>query len=473
MPPGEAGRHFDTFGLAAWEFPLEPLKEHLARRWQREVLGRLLVPPDGDEGAAVAFLERHGQAGVPWPQETSPRFRVAGDIWATPVLDLVRTLRQEIDQAVETERSRLDALVAQGEEALGPTCSEAQDALAAEVDALLDGPGLGMAGGFLAALEETAQLRAIQLEQEAGRCSIRLRELDGPADEAGKVLDELTARFPPFRWRVLLGLALRPWRLLRLWLLYREIGQRAGVYLTYRQSQWSLQAEVFERQWQSAFYTRLAQAAREDKEAIAQLIARLEQLQERLTSDPTLSSSASLTVNSAEGPAPEQSLAQRLEAAALPASLASYFYRQVTSDGKAAPAGLLALYGPLSRLVRDGWEAKTLGLVLAEHAQEQFAFLNEVRLDELLARTYSGAELRRRLAVLVDAAAPWWACDEAALSAEERARLCRLLLIGLPDADSSLLVDLLPDRPLSCFSTGDRRQVVMAQVIQGFQIGRC
>ena len=33
MPPAEAGRHFDTFGLAAWEFPLPLLKTHLVRRW--------------------------------------------------------------------------------------------------------------------------------------------------------------------------------------------------------------------------------------------------------------------------------------------------------------------------------------------------------------------------------------------------------------------------------------------------------
>jgi len=451
----EAHVCFDTFGLAAWEFPVEPLKEHLARRWQSEALQRLLAPSEDDPtGAVVAFLERHGQARSPWPQEALIRFRVVGDAWSAPALRLVHTLRREIDRAVEAEGKRLRGLIVQAEQSLDRVCAELQAALAAEVDALLDDHGLGTADGFLAALEDEARLRITQSEQEAERCSVRLKELDGPADQAGRVLDDLTGHFPPSQWRTVLGLVLRPWRLLRLWLLYREIGRRAGVYLAYRQSQWLLRAEAVERQWQAAFYARLAQAASEDEEAIAQLRARLERFQVQLASAPLL----------------QQGLAQWLEAAALPVGLSDYFYRQVVGDGEARPAGLLALYGPLSRWVREGWEDETLSLILKEHAWEQFAFLDEVRLDDLLARTYSGAELRRRLAALVDAAAPWWACDEAGLDSGERACLRRLVLVGLPDADRSLLVDLLPDRPHTCFSTGDRHQVVVAQVMQG--VGR-
>jgi len=459
VPLNGAGASFDTFGLAAWEFPLEPLTAVLARRWQREVLERLLASPASDHGQATAraFLEHCGQARAPWPRKASVRFRVAGDAWAKPALNVVRTLRGEIDEAVEAEQARLKTLIAQGGELFNAVRGETQKALALEVDTLLDDAGLGVTEQFLAALEETTRLRAIRLEQEAERCYARVEELDEPADEAGRVLDELTARFSPCQLGPLLGLVLRPWRLLHLWLLYREIGQRCGVYLAYRQSQWLLQAEAHERQWQAAFYVRMAQAAREEKESVAQLRTRLEQLQAGLAADSAL----------------EQTLARRLEAAALPVGLAEHFYRRVTGDGEAAPAGLLAVYGPLSRWARESCEAETVGLVLAEHSREQFAFLAEARLDELLARTYSGAELRRRLAALVDAATPWWACDEPALSAEQRAGLCRLVLVGLPDAGSSLLVDLLPDRPpsglLSCFSTGDRHQVVVTQVIQGLR----
>ena len=455
MPPGEAGRYLDTFGLAAWEFPLAPLWAYLARRWQWEILGRLLAPAGGEQRAAVAFMEQHGKAGAPWPQDAPLHFRVTSDAWATPALDLVHTLRSEIDKTVEAEWARLDAMTAQGEEERGAACRDTRDALAAEVDALLDGAGLGTAETFLAGLESEARGRTLRLEREARRCRTRAQELAGRADESGAALDDLAGRFPPLQLRTLVGLALRPWRLLHLWLLYRDIGRRAGTYLAYRQSQWLLQAEAHEREWQAARTTALGQAASEEQEVIAQLRARLEPLRNRLAPDRAL----------------QQRLDRQLEAAALPGGLADHFYRQVTGDGGPSPLGLLALYGPLSRWVREEWEVETLGLVLAEHAQEQFAFLAGVRLDELLAHTHSGAELRRRLAALIDAAAPWWACDEPALSGEERAHLCRLVMIGLPDADSSPLVDLLPDRPHagipSCFSTGDRHQVVVAQVIQG------
>ena len=84
--------------------------------------------------------------------------------------------------------------------------------------------------------------------------------------------------------------------------------------------------------------------------------------------------------------------------------------------------------------------------------------------------SYSLQAQQGRLAALLEAAAPWWAYDESASSAEERARLQRLLLVGLPNADSSFLVDLLPDRPLSRFSTGDRHQIVAIQVMRGLGI---
>ncbi|GEM_PF-4661387 len=453
-PPNEVGAHFDTFGLTAWEFPLGLLIASLSQRWQRDVLRQLLALPGSNRGVTTPFLEQYGQAKSPWPEEALVHFRVRGDTWARPGSNLIHTLRDEIDRAVAAEWERLNSLIARGEERLERASVAAQKALVAEVDAMLDGPGLGAAGSFLTELQETAQSRAARLEREAERCCARVRELDETADETGQVLDDLTGRFPPLRLRTLWGLLTHPWRLLHLWLLYREIGERAGVYLAYRQSQWLLQAEAGERKWQAAFYAQLAQAAGVEREGIAQLRARLEQLRGRLSPDP----------------AQEKAMARRLEAATLPPELADYFYGRVTGDRGATVARLLAIYGPLSRWMREDWEIETLGHILAEHAQEQFAFLVEVRLDELLAHTYSEAELRRRLAALVDAATPWWACDESELSGEERARLRRLALVGLPDVDSSLLADLLPDRPLSCFSTGDRRQVITIQVMRGFRI---
>jgi hypothetical protein len=449
--------HFDTFGLAAWEFPSEPLTAHLTQRWQCDALEQILGSPGVDQGddrgAVSLFLERHTQAEM--VGSLSPealRFQVPGDAWATPALNLIRTLREEIDEAVKAEEARLRDLIVQENKRLDEVCVEAQRDLAAEVNTLLDGPGmtLGAAEAFLVALEDAVRRRVTRLEHESAQCCARTEGLEPNADKAGQALDKLTAGFPPLHLRTLLGLALRPWRLLPLWLRYREIGQQVGAYLAYRQSQWLLQAEAYEWQWRAAFCARLAQAVEEEREEVGRLRTQLEQLRIRLASDLD-------------------------EAATLPPGLADYFYRQATGGPRANPATLLAIYGPLSRWTREGCDVETLALTLAEHAREQFVFLAKVRLDGLLAHTYSGPELRRRLATLVDAASPWWVCDESAMDAEERTRLRRLVLVGLPDAESSLLVDLLPNRPhagtSSCFSTNDRRQVVAVQAIQGLRIG--
>jgi len=456
-PPNEcdADTCFETFGLAAWEFPVGPLTARLARRWQREALERLLAPVGEDHRAIAPFLERISKVRPTWMNGAAVRFRVTGEAWARPALNLVRTLREALDRAVEAEYERLRKLAVRGERSLDGLEDDLRSALILESNSLLDGSGLGAAESFLAALEETAQSRSARLEREANRCSARAQELDEEAEEAGQSLDDLTARFPPCRLRTMLGLFVRPWRLLHLWLLYREIAQRSGLYLSYRQSQWLLQTEAIERQRQAAFYARLAETVEVERQSVARLRTRLKRLCDSLSSDPAL----------------DRALARQLEEAALPPELADYFYRRVAGSQGANPVALLAVYGPLSRWVREDWTAERVELTLAEHAQELFAFLTQVRLDELLARTYSGTELRSRLAALVDASAPWWACDESKLNAGERARLNRPVMIGLPDGVNSFLTDLLPNRPFSCFSTGDRHQVVAAQVIQGLRVG--
>jgi len=446
--------HFDSLGVAVWEFPLAALTAYLSRRWQRQVVERLLAPTGGDSGTARAFLERCAPPGVPWAQDV--RFRVAGEAWTWPSLHLVHKLREAIDVAVEAERARLDALAAQGQAWLDAGQCEARQALAAEVDALLDGPGLAAAACFLETLQDVSRLRAARLEQEIERGQRQVEKLDQEAEKAAQALVELSARIPPFRLGVWLRLFLRPWRLLQLWLLYRELGRRAGVYLACRQSQWSLWVAAHERQWQAVFHVWLAQAADEEQQVVAPLRICLAGLRERLAPDP----------------AQAQALARQLAASALPDELPEYFYRQVTGGRQASPAGFLALYGPLSRWAREAYSAETLLDLLTEHAREELAFLAEVHLDDLLAHTYGGAELRRLLAAFVDAAAPWWMYDESALQAQDRALLRRSALVGLPDANSSLLADLLPERT-ACFSTADHRQIVAIQIVQGLPICLC
>lgn len=439
-----------TFGLALWEFPANALKAHLARRWQTEVLDQLLAAPQDDAVPPTPFLEQHVQCRGPWAEESNVRFRVMGEAWSTPALRLIPKLRQSIDEVVASERDRLRDLIAQAEKRIEPTGDEIGKALGAEIDARLDESGLGATRRFLDALAKAVEERIAQSEAEVEKRFERLEAMDELVEQAAQTLDKYTGRFPRFRLRVLLGLIARPWRLVRLWLLYREIGHRVDVYLSYCQSQWMLQLEAFEHQWRAALYAGLAQAIREEQDGVAALYAELRDLRDRQapTSDQ------------------EESVVRGLEDVALPASLIQQLYQRTVGHEGPDTRYLLALQGPLSSWVREGFPAEALGVSIFDYAEELFSFVDEMHLDDLLTHTHKGADLRRHLASLTEAAAPWWAWDETQSPSGGRMSTHRMVLVGLPDAERSPLLDLLLRRHV-CFSTGDRHQIVTIQVVRG------
>lgn len=441
-----------TFGLALWEFPAHALKVHLARRWQTQVLDQLLSAPQDDALTSIPFLEQHLQRRRPWTEESNVRFRVMGEAWSTPALRLISRLRQSIDEAVASEWERLQDLIAQAEKRIEPIDDEIGKALAAEIDARLDESGLGATQQFLDALAGAVKDRMAQSEGEVEKRFERLEAMDELVEQAAQTLDKYTGRFPPFRLRVLLGLIARPWRLVRLWLLYREIGHRVDIYLSYCQSLWMLQLEAFEHQWRAALYAGLAQAIREEQEDVAALCAELRDLRDRQapTSDQ------------------EESVVRGLEDVALPASLIQQLYRRTVGQEGPDARYLLALQGPLSSWVREGFPAEALGANILDYAEELFSFVDEMHLDDLLAHTHKGADLRHHLSSLTEAAAPWWAWDETRSPSGGRMGTHRMVLVGLPDAERSPLPDLLPRRHV-CFSTGDRHQIVAVQVVRGIR----
>jgi hypothetical protein len=437
-----------AFGLARWRFPLEALKALLARRWQVGALDRLLAAPQND-APSLSFLEQHVQPRTPWPEPSAVRFRVPGASWATPALRLVPNLREALEQAVTSEQERWQEAMTRAERRIERAGDAITAALTAAIDDRVDEMGLGETQRFLDTLAEAVERGIVQCEQAVAQRFERLDVLDERVDQAAEGLEACTARFPPFRLRVLLGLIVRPWRLVRLGLLYREIGRRAGVYLAYCQSRWLLQVEAFEHQWRAALYARLAQAIRDQQDDVANLQAALEQLKAHHAPDRAL----------------EHSVVQSLEAATLPAGLVDQLYRRVVGDDGPDVRHLLALHGPLSAWVREGSRADVLGAIFLDHAWDLFAFLDQLYLDDLLAHTHSGAALRRHLAALVEAAAPWWAGGET----QAPAMATRRTFVGLADAERSPLPDLLPRRHV-CFSTGDRHQIVATQVVRGIQI---
>jgi hypothetical protein len=365
---------------------------------------------------------------------------------------LVPTLRTALDQVVALEQERLQEAIARAERRIEEIDGEIDEALAEATRARLDEAGLADTQRFLKALGRAVERRIVQCEQAVEQRFARLEALDVQAGQAAETLDEYTKRFPPFRLRVLLGLILRPWRLVRLWLLYREIGRRAVVYLSYCQSRWQLQVEAFKHQWRAALYARLAQAIQGERDDVMKLTVELERLRN----------------HQAPGAELERGVMRSLEDAALPEHLVDQFYRRAVGDESADAGPLLALHGPLSMWVREGFRADVLGAFLLDHAREVFAFLDEVRLDDLLARTRSGVDLRRHLAALIEAAVPWWVAGETEAPSKGQGEGRRMTFVGLPDAERSPLSDLLPRRHV-CFSTGDRRRVIAVQVTRGIR----
>ena len=447
-PVGQATR-WGTFGLARWTFPVKALKAFLTRRWQAAALDQLLAPSPEDDAQPVSFLECHVQARTPWVEGANVRFQVAGEAWSTPALRLIPVLRDAIDREVAAEQERLGTWTDRAERTIAPASHEIREALSSTIDARLDETGLDATRRFLEALDEVVARHIATCEEKVEQSFEHLEAMDELASQAAQALDESTGRFPPLRLRILLGLLIRPWRLMRLGFLYREIGRRAGVYLSYRQSQWLLQIEAFEHQWRAALYAQLAQAIREAQTDAAGLAVELKCLRDHCTPDAEM----------------EECLAQALGDTTLPSAFIDHAYRRSVGDGGLDVGYLLRLHGPLSLWVRDGFGADELGAILLDHGWETFAFLDEIQLDDLLTRTHPGSALRRHLTALVEAAAPWWTWDETRFASSKQASGRRMTFIGLPEAEHSPLLDLLPVGHI-CFSTGDRYQISAIQVAE-------
>jgi hypothetical protein len=163
--------------------------------------------------------------------------------------------------------------------------------------------------------------------------------------------------------------------------------------------------------------------------------------------------------------APEglEELRADLEAAALPRGLPEHLYRRDHSDPGDVLRALFAAC-PLSAYVLEDVGSEAFCEALREEGEELYAYLDGLRLDALLVRTYDAVELRARLAEALERAAPFWTTDEARLTAPARAGLLQHAWIGLPSTDDSQLVDLLPERGITPYPTGVPGEVTLVQM---------
>ncbi|HEY67684.1 MAG TPA: hypothetical protein G4N97_05370, partial [Thermoflexia bacterium] len=382
---------------------------------------------------------------------------IRGEAWARPGLARLASLRAEIDGAVGEEMTRLQRRKERGDRMLEESLGEAGEGLEAEIAAMLDAPGCGRLYRVEETLALTRQALAQQTKeaQEAARYwEERRAVLQAATEKAGKALETAIARFPPWKLRVWLGILTRPWRWISLWRCYLEIVERAAAYLACLEEEWLLTARTLEQGWLATFYARMADAVEEWEERLRSFRTQIEGMREIL----------------AISHEDEEQVACLLEGAALPPALGHHFYTRTVAEIEGELAALLAASGPLSGLVMGEDGVDRLQRALQKHAEERFRFLEAVRLDELLARTYAGEELRERLADLLEAARPFWACDETGLTPAEREGLVRRAWVGLPRVADSPLTDLLPERGVTPYDTGQQGQVLAVQVRLGLPL---
>jgi len=457
--PLPTGEHvgFGSFGLACWEFPAQALADHLSCRLRLELLDCLLAPVAGVEAAAAALLRSRCAPPSLRSDESFDYFRIRGEAWARPGLARLASLRAEIDGAVGEEMTRLQRRKERGDRMLEESLGEAGEGLEAEIAAMLDAPGCGRLYRVEETLALTRQALAQQTKeaQEAARYwEERRAVLQAATEKAGKALETAIARFPPWKLRVWLGVLTRPWRCISLWRCYLEIVECATAYLACREEEWLLTARTLEQGWLATFYARMAGAVEEWEERLRSFRTQVEEMREIL----------------AISHEDEEQVACLLEGAALPPTLGHHLYTRTVAEIEGELAALLAASGPLSGLVMGEDGVDRLQRALQKHAEERFRFLEAVRLDELLARTYAGEELRERLADLLEAARPFWACDETGLTPAEREGLVRRAWVGLPRVADSPLADLLPERGVTPYDTGQQGQVLAVQVRLGLPL---
>lgn len=458
--PGEAC--FSSFGLACWRFPAQELADFFTRRLQRMMLDALLAFASKEGGSESFIAALRERCGLP-PLDIGTRsdaFSTGRARWARPTLARVATLKTEIDAAAETELASLDALVQSRDAPFEAALQETGDALRAECAASLDYAGLARlsaAQQALAAARRAFQETAQHAEQQRLGWQQAWDERHSACAALGQALDEAGAAFPPWTLRAWWGLLCRPWRWLAVVRAYGRVISQAKAYLACREALHLLVLRKYEAARQAAYSAGVAEQIADLGEHLQAFSTALRQARKSLEESTESATNSDKTVS------------RLLEAAALPAQLAEHFFTRSlgTLDGELA--ALHAHYGPLSAWALGENGAPALLDAVAEHAREHFDFLEAVRLDDLLVRTYSGAELRARLAELLEAAAPFWTWDQTALPAEERARLHPRAWIGLPRADDAPLVDLLPERGVEVYSRGDLDAVVAVQMVGGLK----
>lgn len=453
LTTGEGAR-LRSFGLASWTFPVQPLARYMSHQLQAEMLEHMLAVPEADGTEAGTALHEWSKPPPFQTEEMVSDLRIGREAWSWPGLGRLTELQTEIDAAAAKMRDHLEATSRRWAAAREEALEADADELASEIAALLDARGAGrlsLVDDALAFARDTSVQQAGDARSSAAYWREHREPLEKEIEQTGAALVEAIAGFPPWNLKTFVSLLLTPFRWIALWQHYREIVDRAAAYTDHREQEALLAARELEQAGLASFHDRAAKTLEAWR-------IRLQGVREEIEQGWR-----ALLICHED----QEQIEHLLEAAALPRALHHHYYSRSVFGVEQEWTTFSNVAGPLSRWVLRDDSVREMQEALQSFVHERFDFLKAVRLDTLLARTYSGAELRQLLMDLLESASPFWSYDETELTPAERGEHRCQTWVGLPCASDSPLVDLFPDRRAAFYDTGRSQHVVAVQVRLG------
>jgi hypothetical protein len=447
--PSPAERSWSSFGLARWSLPISALRAALSHRWQIALLDALLAPAARQYVLSFPISE-------PNPQATRKPALFAGRQveWAWPGLPKLATLRLRLDDVFEAGLATLNQDARAQERRLDRLLADAEAALRAAAADVLNTPAparLATACHSVHAAQRAAVQKTRAAQQRTLDLEAYLEKVEQERAVNGDALESAQARMPPWTLRAWLGVLLRPWRWPRVVLRYLDLRKAARAYVGTLEHLWLLHLRAHEAGWRVAY-------RRGTAEILADLHKQLRAFQHRL---------GELRAQRIAAAPDMPALLAQLDVAALPAETVEQLYQRGYAPPQAALAALLGASPTLSDFVELREGPQYLKMAIEDLARERFDFVQHLRLDRLLVRTHSAGELRRRLAALLEAAAPFCLYDRARLSPDKRADVVHATWLGLPDGESSPLVDLVATDASHVYVGRSPHTVTVVQMLAG------
>ncbi len=452
--PGDVETNWCSFGLARWDLPVSSLLRALTHRWQIDLLAELLRPLTPAQSVDVQSPLLSPPP--PWQTDVSPSpFGSQHTAWTWPGLTNISTLRTALDEVLEEAFATLDHAARDQEQRLHRLSRDRETTLVETLIEILDTPDrarLAAALQWLATTLERVEEAVERAQQQIFVLEDQLADAEDAQSEKGQALDAASARFPPWTLRTWFAVLLRPWHWPRLALSYLRIRKRVRAYLTALEHVWLLHLRIHELSWRMVYWDLLRQALLEHREQSEAFCHALLEVKRQLTA--------------AE---PDAGILQtQLEQAALPADLPVHLYQRGGAAPHVALQALLATSPTLSdflNMEQDG--ASYLLEALGEQAHERFEFVQYLRLDELLMRTYGATELRTRLTELLETAGPFCSYDPTRLTSDARADSLHVTWLGLPNGEASPLIDLLGEGQRHIYTAKTPGTITAARILTG------